>query len=89
MTVPQLKKEWLKEQLDKMDESEHTQIFSIVKNYTTNYTKTQGGVLISTTNLSDDCLKEIENYVIFCLDQRRRMDDDMKTRKNYERLIHD
>lgn len=89
MSFPQSKKEWLKEQLDKMDENEHNQVFSIIKNYTQSYTKTQGGVLISTTNLSDDCLKEIENYVVFCLDQRKRMEGDMKTRKNYERLIHD
>lgn len=83
------KKEWLKESLDRMDSNEHNQVFSIIKRYTEQFTKTQNGVLISSDNLSDECLEEIEKYVNFCLDQRKRMEDDMKTRKNYERLVHD
>jgi len=83
------KKEWLKEQLDKMDVSEHSQVYAIVKKYTDQVTKTQNGILVSTDVLSIDCLQEIEKYVTFCLDQRKRMDDDLKTRKTYERMVHD
>jgi hypothetical protein len=83
------KKEWLKEQLDKMDVSEHSQVYSIVKKYTNQVTKTQNGILVSTDVLSNECLAEIEKYVTFCLDQRKRMDDDLKTRKTYERMVHD
>ena len=32
---------------------------------------------------------EIEKYINFCTDQKKRMEEDMKTRKNYERLVHD
>lgn len=87
--VSRSKKEWLKEQLDRMDTNEHTQVLEIIKKYTDQYTKTQNGVLVSSDNLTDECLTEIEKYVTFCLDQRKRMEDDMKTRKNYERLVHD
>ena len=83
------KKEWLKEQVARMDTNEHTQVLEIIKKYTDQYTKTQNGVLVSSDNLNDECLTEIEKYVTFCLDQRKRMEDDMKTRKNYERLVHD
>ncbi len=83
------KKEWLKEQLDKMDVSEHSQVYTIVKKYTDQVTKTQNGILVSTDVLSNECLLEIEKYVTFCLDQRKRMDDDLKTRKTYERMVHD
>jgi hypothetical protein len=83
------KKEWLKEQLDRMESNEHTQVFSIIKKYTDQFTKTQNGVLVSTDNLNDECLDEIEKYITFCNDQRKRMDEDMKTRKNYERLVHE
>ncbi len=86
---PRSKKEWLKEQLDRMEASEHTQVYNIIKKHTDQFTKINNGVLVSTDSLNDDCLSEIEKYVIFCLDQRKRMDDDMKTRKNYERLVHD
>lgn len=88
-SFPRSKKEWLKEQLDRMEPNEHTQIFTIIKKYTDQFTKTQNGVLVSTDNLSNECLEEIEKYITFCLDQRKRMEDDMKTRKNYERLVHD
>jgi hypothetical protein len=86
-TFSRSKKEWLKEQLDRMESNEHNQIFSIIKKHTDQFTKTQTGVLVSTDNLNDECLAEIEKYVSFCLDQKKRMDDDMKTRKSYERLV--
>jgi hypothetical protein len=72
-----------------MDANEHTQIFLIIKKYTNQFTKTENSVLISTDNLTDECLNEIEKYINFCLDQRKRMEDDLKTRKNYENLIRD
>jgi hypothetical protein len=83
------KKEWLKEQLDRMEVNEHMQVLNIVRKYTDQLTKTQTGVLVSTDNLTNDCLKEIENYIVFSLDQRKRMEEDIKTRKTYERMVHD
>jgi hypothetical protein len=88
-SFPRSKKEWLKEQLDRMDINEHEQIFHIVRKYTTQVTKTETGVLVSTDVLGDDCLKEIEQYIVFSLDQRKRIEEDMKTRKTYERMVHD
>lgn len=79
----------MKEHLDRMETNEHNQVFSIIKKYTDQFTKTQNGVLVSTDNLNDECLTEIEKYITFCLDQKKRMDEDMKTRKTYERLVHD
>ena len=79
----------MKEQIDKLEITEHTQIFDIVKRYTESYTKTQSGILVSTSDLSDECLKEVHRYINFCLDQKKRMDEDQKTRKTYERMLHD
>ena len=83
------KKEWMKEQIDRMDENEHSQLFGIIRKYTDQFTKTQNGVLISTDGLNDECLDEIDKYIHFSMDQRRRMEEDMKTRKSYERMIHE
>ena len=88
-TISRTKKEWLKDQLDRMESNEHNQVFRIIQKYTDEYTKTQSGVLVSTDNLNNDCLQEIEHYIQFSIDQKKRMDDDLKTRKNYERLLHD
>jgi hypothetical protein len=88
--IPRAKKEWIKEHLDTMESIQHNQVFSIIKKYTDQFTKTQTGVLVSTDNLTDECITEIEKYIHFCLDQKKRIDDDQKIRKTYERLLtHD
>lgn len=69
------RKEKLKENLEKLDPDEHAQIFGIIQRYTDVFTKTQTGVLVSTDNLPDTCLEEIERMVVFYLDQRKRMED--------------
>lgn len=88
-SFPRSKKEWLKEQLDRMDINEHAQVWTTIKKYTDQFTKTQSGILISTDVLSDECLTAIETYVNFSMDQRKRMEEDIKTRRSYERMMHD
>jgi hypothetical protein len=88
-TFPRSRKEWLKDQIDRMDVNEHTQLLTIIKKYTDQFTKTNSGILISTDNMTDECLTEIEKYVTFSIDQRKRIDEDLKTRKTFERMMHD
>ena len=82
------KKEQMKEQIDRMEPNEHAQILNIVKKYTDTFTKTDTGILVSTDILPQECLQEIDTYIHFSMDQRKRMDEDNKARKNYERMIH-
>ena len=77
----------MKDAIDKMESNEHLQILNIVKKYTDNFTKTQAGVLVSTEILNEDCLKEIDAYITFSIDQRKRIDEDNKDRKTYERMV--
>ena len=86
-TIPRSKKEWMKDQLDTMDANEHAQVLSIIRKFSDQCTKTQNGVLVSTDNLNNECLCEIETYIHFLLDQRKRMEEDNKTRKSYERMV--
>jgi hypothetical protein len=69
-----VRKEKLKENIEKLDPQEHAQIFGIVKKYTETYTKTQTGVLVSSDTLPDACLQEMESLVSFYLDQRKQYD---------------
>lgn len=69
-----VRKEQLKEKIEKLDADEHVQIFDIIKRYTENYTKTQTGVLVSSDFLPDSCLVEIETLVAYYIDQRNRID---------------
>jgi hypothetical protein len=77
----------MKLQIDSLDVQEHMQIYSIMKKHTDVFTKTLNGVFVSSENLSDECLKQIENHIQFCNDQHKRMEEDQKQRKTYERLI--
>ena len=81
--------EKLKEQIDKLEPNEHKQIYNIMKQSELQVTKTQNGVLVSADKIEDKTLEEVEKYVLFCLDQQTRMVEDMKTRKTYERMVHD
>jgi hypothetical protein len=81
------KLEQMKDQIDKLDPNEHKQIYNIMKKNELNVTKTQNGVLVSADTLSNDVLTEVERYILFCIDQRKRMEEDMKTRKVYERMV--
>jgi hypothetical protein len=77
-----LRKEKLREQLDMLDVHEHAQVFNVIKKYTSEYTRTQSGVLVSSESLPDGCIVEMETLVAFYLDQRKRMDADERARKS-------
>jgi hypothetical protein len=69
-----VRKERLKETLDKLDPEEHAQVFGIITRYTSEYTRTQTGVFVSSDTLPDQCIQEMESLVAYFLDQRKRMD---------------
>ena len=74
MSRPQ--KEKLKEQIEKLEDNEQSQLFQIMKKYTNSFTRTETGVFVSSDVLSDECLFEIEKMVNYFLDQRTKMNDE-------------
>jgi len=79
--------ERLKEQVDQLDPQEQHQLFLVIRKYTSDFTQTESGVLVQSTALSDECLREMKTYVSFCQDQKKRMDEDTQARKAAERLM--
>jgi hypothetical protein len=77
-----LRKEKLRDQLDTLDINEHAQVFEVIKRYTSEYTRTQAGALVSSESIPDACIVEMETLVAFYLDQRKRMDADERARKS-------
>ena len=69
-----IRKETLKENIERLDAQEHAQILVVINKYTTDYTKTQNGALISSDVLSNECLLEVEKLVSFYMDQRKMID---------------
>lgn len=80
------KLEQMKSQIDSLEPADHQQLYTIIKRYTDTFTKTTNGVFVSSENLSAECLEQMEKHIQFCTDQHRRMEDDLKQRKTYERL---
>jgi hypothetical protein len=74
-----LRKEQLKERLEKLDADEHAQIFEIIKRYTSDFTRTQTGALVSSETLPDACLVEMEQMVTYFYDQRKWMEGTNRT----------
>jgi hypothetical protein len=76
-----VRKERLKETLEKLDSEEHAQVFGIINRYTSDYTRTQTGVFVSSDVLPDQCLQEMETLVAYFLDQRKRMDAERQNQR--------
>uniref|UniRef100_A0A6C0JWW4 NET domain-containing protein n=1 Tax=viral metagenome TaxID=1070528 RepID=A0A6C0JWW4_9ZZZZ len=84
-----LRLEKLKEKIDSLDSNEHRQIYNIIKNSKVDFhsTKTQQGILVTADSLEPKTIEDIEKYVLFCIDQKKRIHEDMKIRKEYERMV--
>lgn len=72
----------MRDQIDVLDIHEHAQVFEVIKRYTSEYTRTNTGALISSESLPDACIVEMETLVAFYFDQRKRMDADERARKS-------
>ena len=83
--MSRLRKEKLREHLDALDVHEHAQIFEVIKRYTSEYSRTNSGVLVSSECLPVACITEMETLVAFYTDQRKRMDADERARKSLQK----
>ena len=78
--------ETIQSRLEMLDQNEHEQIFKIVRKYTKEYTRSDTGVYVSSKNLPQECLDEMDRYIHFCFDQRAHLEADSVVRNKYEKL---
>ena len=83
-----LRKERMKDRIERLSECEHEQIFRIICKFTDQYTNSESGILVSSENLTEECLSEIEKYIDFCLEQKRRLDEDEAQRNALYKSVH-
>lgn len=83
-----MRKEKLKESLDKLSECEHEQIFAIVQRFTEQFTCSESGVYVSADSLNEECISEIEKYIDFCIAQKQRLDADEAKRLALYKSVH-
>lgn len=82
------RKEKLKEDIEKLSECEHEQIYKIIREYTNQYTCSESGVLVAAENLSVECMSKIEEYISFCFAQQKRLDADEAKRVALYKAMH-
>ncbi len=58
--------ERLRDTIATLNQTQHGEIFRILKNNGINYTKNKQTVLIITTEIPDSVFEEIQDYINFC-----------------------
>ena len=86
--VNRQRKEKLRENLDKLSDCEHEQIYKIIREYTDNVTYAETGVFVAADNLGEECFGKIEKYIDFCMDQKKRLDADEAKRTEVYNMMH-
>lgn len=86
--MTRLQKEKLKNNLEKLSECEHEQVFKIINKFTDQYTCSETGVLVSADNLNDECIEEIQKYIDFCFAQKERLEVDEAQRLALYKSVH-
>jgi len=87
--VTKQRKERLKDDLGKLSECEHEQIYRIIREYTDQITCAESGVYVSADTLPLACFDKIEQYVQFCFAQKQRLDADEAKRQALYKMVHD
>ncbi len=89
MEATRQQKERLKDNLEKLSECEHEQVFKIINKFTDQYTCSESGVLVSADNLNLECIEEIQKYIDFCFAQKQRLDSDEAQRLALYKSVHE
>jgi len=79
MDVPkynnELKKKMVRE-IEDLSLDEHIEIFKIIKQMTDKYTKNDNGVFVNVSILDDNIIHQIDRFVKYCLDNKKKFDKD-------------
>lgn len=82
------RKEKLKEDLEKLSQCEHEQIFMMIQKHTSNYTCSETGVFVSADHITEECFDRIEKYILFCFEQKKRLHEGETKREAYSKLLN-
>ncbi len=65
------------EKINTLSKTEHEEIFKIIKTSNNNisYSKNKNGVFFNMSSLSDNIIKDIDNFVNYCISNKQELDD--------------
>lgn len=72
----------LRKRILKLHENEYSEILKIIVNNNCKYSENNNGVFINMSKLPEKVIKEIENILLFCEENKLRLQEDLKNRNN-------
>lgn len=72
----------LRKRILKLHENEYIEILKIIINNNCKYSENNNGVFINMSRLPKNVITEIENILLFCEENKIRLQEDLKNRNN-------
>jgi hypothetical protein len=72
----------LRKRILNLHENEYKEILKIIINNNCKYSENNNGVFINMSRLPEKVINEIENILLFCEDNKIRLQADLKNRNN-------
>jgi hypothetical protein len=79
----------IKNKVDNLSENEVTEIFKIIKNNNEKYSTNKNGIFINLSTLKKNTIQEICNFLYFCENNNKAIDEEELERAKYKDTIHD
>lgn len=70
-----------------LKEYEHKEIFKIIKKHNLNFTENKNGVFINLNKLTDNILMEINNFIMYCVNNKDLFKIENNKRENIKKII--
>lgn len=67
-------KKKLIENIDKLTKLEKNEVFNIIKKYNINYTSNSNGIFVDLQYFTEDIVKDLNNYMLFCKNNKKILD---------------
>ena len=70
------------DRINSLSSTEHEEILKIVKTYNATYSQNKNGIFFNLSSLSDDAVKDIDNFVNYCISNKKELDE-------YDKIINE
>jgi len=77
----------IKNKVDNLSENEVTEIFKIIKNNNEKYSTNKNGIFINLSTLKKNTIQEICNFLFFCDNNNKAIDEEEIERAKYKDII--
>ena len=67
-------KKKLIQNIDKLTKLEKNEVFNIIKKYNINYTSNSNGIFVDLQYFTEDIVKDLNNYMLFCKNNKKILD---------------